>query len=56
VGNINETTTRLGFALTYLARKNLSLSATYDYDDVASDAPNRDQLRSRGGVSCRLYF
>jgi predicted porin len=54
--NVDETTTRLGVAVTYLARKNLSLSATYDYDDVSSDMSNRGQLRSRVGVNMRLYF
>ena len=54
--SIHETTTRLGVALTYVARRNLTLSATYDYDDVASDRPERGQLRSRVGVNARLYF
>jgi len=56
VADVRETTTRLGFAVTYVARKNLTVSATYDYDDVSSDASNRDQLRSRVGVNARLYF
>jgi hypothetical protein len=54
--DIRERTTRLGFALTYLVNKNVTLSATYDYDRVASGEASRDQLRSRVGVSCRLSF
>jgi hypothetical protein len=56
VADIHETTTRLGFALTYVARKNFTLSATYDYDDVSSDSASRNQLRTRVGVGGRLYF
>ena len=54
--NVNETATRLGLALTYVARKNLSFSATYDYDKVNSDAPDRRQDRTRFGLNGRLYF
>ena len=54
--DIHEKTTRLGFALSYLVNKNVTLSATYDYDLVNSGLANRDQLRSRVGASCRLYF
>ncbi len=54
--DISETTTRLGLALTYMARKNFTVSATYDYDRVNSDARDRQQNRTRFGVSGRLYF
>ena len=54
--NLSETTTRLGLALTYVARKNFTVSATYDYDRVNSDAPNRQQDRTRFGLNGRLYF
>lgn len=54
--NVNEDTLRLGLALTYVARKNFTLSATYDYDRVNSDAPNRRQDRTRFGLNGRLYF
>jgi hypothetical protein len=54
--DIRETTTRLGAAVTYVLRRDVTLSATYDYDNVASDLPGRDQVRSRVGVNARLYF
>jgi hypothetical protein len=54
--NEDETTTRLGLALTYVARKNFTISATYDYDKVSSDLPNREQERTRFGLNGRLYF
>lgn len=54
--DISETTTRLGLALTYVARKNFTVSATYDYDRVNSDARDRQQMRTRFGVNGRLYF
>jgi hypothetical protein len=43
-------------ALTYVARRNFTVSATYDYDRVHSDAPDRQQDRTRFGVNGRLYF
>lgn len=52
----DETIVRLGFALTYIARKNFTVSASYDYDDVDSDQPGRNQRRSRVGVNGRFYF
>ena len=54
--NISETTTRFGFALTYVARKNFTFSATYDCDRIHSDAPDRRQDRTRLGINGRLYF
>lgn len=54
--NVNETATRFGLALTYVARKNLTFSATYDYDKVNSDEPDRRQDRTRFGLNGRLYF
>jgi predicted porin len=54
--NVDETATRLGLALTYVARKNLTFSATFDYDRVNSDAPDRRQDRTRFGLNGRLYF
>ncbi len=54
--DVHEKTTRLGFALTYMVNKNSTVSATYDYDLVGSGLASRDQLRSRVGVNCRLYF
>ncbi|OHE80026.1 MAG: hypothetical protein A3G75_00010 [Verrucomicrobia bacterium RIFCSPLOWO2_12_FULL_64_8] len=54
--DVDETTTRFGFALTYFGRKNFTVTASYDYDNVNSDAPNREQKRTRFGVSGRFYF
>jgi len=54
--NVSETGTRFGLALTYVARKNLTLSATYDYDHVNSDEADRRQDRTRFGLNGRLYF
>ena len=54
--NVKETSTRLGGALTWVARKNFTVSATYDYDRVNSDVSYRRQARTRYGVNGRLYF
>lgn len=54
--DINETTTRLGLALSWRPDKNWTVSGTYDYDDVNSDDPNRGQNRERVGVSARFTF
>lgn len=56
IADVRETTARVGAAVTYVASRNLTLSATYDYDNVDSDAPGRGQLRKRAGVNARLYF
>ncbi len=56
VANVDETTTRLGLALTYVASKNFTVSATFDYDKVNSDRPERRQDRTRFGLNGRLYF
>ena len=54
--NVDETTTRLGFALTYLPTKNWQATASFDYDDVNSDDPSRGQNRERGGLSATYTF
>lgn len=54
--DIDETSTRLGLGLSWLPTKNWTVSATYDYDNVASDDANRDQSRNRVGVSGRFSF
>jgi hypothetical protein len=54
--SVSETATRLGLALTYVASRNFTFSATYDYDRVNSDAPSRQQDRTRFGVRGQLYF
>lgn len=56
VADVDETTTRLGLALSWLPTKNWTLSATFDADKVASDDPVRDQDRTRYGVSARFSF
>jgi hypothetical protein len=55
-GSIDETTTRLGAALSYLPRKNWVASATYDYDRVRSDDAARGMTRQRVGLSARFSF
>ena len=54
--NVDETTTRLGLAATYLASKNWQVTASYDYDNINSDDPTRSQNRERGGVSATYAF
>jgi hypothetical protein len=54
--NVDETTTRFGLALTYLASKNWQLTASYDYDNINSDDPTRSQNRERAGVSGSYAF
>ena len=52
----DETTWRLGLALTWLGAKNWSVSGTYDYDRVNSDDTSREYQRNRFGVSARYSF
>ncbi len=54
--DLDEETTRLGAALTYLAMKNWSVAATYDFDDVTSEDRARKQVRHRAGVSATYAF
>jgi hypothetical protein len=54
--DIEETTTRLGLALSWRPNKNWTLTGTYDYDDVSSDDANRSQNRDRLGIAARLTF
>ncbi len=56
VADVDEKTTRLGLALSYLISKNWSLSATFDHDNVNSDSPTRDLKRDRYGVSASFSF
>lgn len=56
VANADETTQRAGLALTWLPTPHWSFSANYDYDDVSSEAPGRDQNRERYGVSAAYQF
>jgi hypothetical protein len=54
--NVDETTTRIGFALSYLPTKNWRVTASYDYDDINSDDPGRSQNRERVGLSTAYSF
>lgn len=54
--NADETTTRLGLALTYLPTKNWALTASYDYDQVSSDVKSREFTRNRTGVNATYSF
>jgi hypothetical protein len=54
--NINETARRFGAALTYLLRKNWSISLTYDRDSVSSEDPSRATNRDRYGVTATYTF
>jgi hypothetical protein len=56
LANINETTTRAGVALSYLPKKNWTISASYDYDRVRSDDAARKMVRNRVGVSANYSF
>jgi len=54
--NLDEETVRLGAALTYVAAKNWSLAATYDYDRISSDDAARKQERHRAGLSATYAY
>lgn len=54
--DIDETTLRLGAALSYLVNKNWTVSATYDHDRVDSDDPARGMERDRFGVGAAFSF
>lgn len=54
--NIDEDTTRGGLALSYLPRKNWTVTASYDLDNVNSGDRSRDMLRHRMGVSASYSF
>ncbi|HLP25346.1 MAG TPA: hypothetical protein VK477_06695, partial [Acidobacteriota bacterium] len=56
IADVEETTSRVGFALSWLPTKNWVVSATVDSDQVNSDDPNREQARTRFGVSARFSF
>jgi len=55
-GDVNETTVRVGLALTWLPTEHWAVSASYDRDDVNSDDPARGQERDRVGVSAGYTF
>jgi hypothetical protein len=54
--DIDEETTRLGAALTYLPTKNWAISASYDYDRVHSDDPFRGMTRQRVALNASYTF
>lgn len=56
VADVDETTSRVGLALSWLPTKNWVVSATADADHVNSDDPSRAQDRTRYGVSARFSF
>lgn len=56
VKDIDETTTRLGVALTWLPTKHWAVSGSFDYDNVRSDDPNRGQRRERFGLGAAYTF
>lgn len=54
--DVAETTTRVGFALTYLPVHNWRITASFDYDSIDSDDPSRGQNRERVGLSATYAF
>ncbi len=52
----SETTDRFGLGLTWLAEKNWSVSATYDYDRVSSSDVTREYSRNRVGLNARYSY
>lgn len=52
----DETTVRFGAAMTYVAARNWSVSATLDLDRVDSDDVTRDHDRARVGLTARYVF
>ena len=54
--DLNETNTRLGFALIYRPGKVWSVSATFDYDRIRSDDPSRQLKRARSGLNAKYVF
>lgn len=54
--NVDEDTTRAGFALSYLPTKHWALSLSYDNDHTRSDDPTRDLSRERVGLNATYSF
>ncbi len=52
--DVDEDSVRLGLALAWLPTKNWTITTTFDLDRISSDDSNRDQDRTRFGVSARL--
>ena len=56
LGDINETGTHAGVALSYIPTKNWTVSASYDYDNIDSGLASRNLNRSRVGLSATVVF
>lgn len=56
IADIDEKTTRAGVALSWLPNKNLTITGTFDVDHVDSDSADRNQDRTRFGVTARYLF
>ena len=56
VPDADETTTRLGVAITWLPTPRWSYSVSYDHDNIDSEDPQRGQKRDRFGVSGGYTF
>jgi len=54
--DIDESTFRLGVALSWQPTRNWTVSGTYDWDEITSDDPNREQSRDRLGVGATFTF
>ena len=54
--DLNETNTKLGFALIYRPGKVWSVSATFDYDRINSGDSARQLKRARTGLSAKYVF
>jgi len=54
--DISESTLRFGVGLAWQPTKNLTISATYDLDDIQSDDPTREQNRERMGINASFTF
>jgi hypothetical protein len=54
--DIDESTFRFGAALSWQPSKNWTFSATFDWDEIQSDDPQREQSRERLGVGASFAF
>jgi len=54
--NAEETTQRLGLALTFRPNRQTTIAAQFDVDNTASDDPARDLQRTRIGIDIRYTF
>jgi long-subunit fatty acid transport protein len=54
--DVDENTTRVGFALSYLPTQHWSVSASFDNDRVKSDDPARGLKRQRYGIFAAYSF